>query len=114
MQSYLKLNTGLLLSKTSRIGLLIAAAIVIAVPIAAQDVSAPAPAPVSERGHLTGTVTDVNNDTVPDANVVLEGAALKDPRTVVSDNNGSFKFDDVDAGTYTVTIVAVGFGNWTS
>jgi hypothetical protein len=122
MQSYLKLNTGLPLSKSFRIGLLIAAAIVMVMPIAAQDVSAPAPAPevapalaqALEKGHLTGTVTDVNNDTVPDANVVLAGPALKDPRTVVSDNNGSFKFDDVDPGTYTVTISATGFGDWTS
>jgi Carboxypeptidase regulatory-like domain len=118
MKSYLKLNTGLLVSKALRIGLLIVAAIAIVVPISAQDVTSPAPAPALatalERGHLTGTVTDVNNDTVPDANVVLAGPALKDPRTVVSDNNGAFKFDDVDPGTYTVTITAAGFGNWTS
>lgn len=118
MHSYLKLNTGLPVLKSFRIGLLIAAAIVTVMPIAAQDASAPAtapaPVPAVERGHLTGTVTDVNNDTVPDANVVLAGSALKDPRTVVSDNNGSFKFDDVEPGTYTVTINATGFGDWTS
>src|SRR5712691_7194660 len=45
MQSYLKPNTGLLLSKTLRIGLLMAAAIALVLPITAQEVSAPAPAP---------------------------------------------------------------------
>lgn len=104
------LNIGLLATRTFKIWVLTVAAIALALPVAAQDIAAPVP----DAGHITGTVTDVNNDTIPDANVVLEGPALKDPRTVVSDNNGAFRFDDVEPGTYTVTISAAGFGNWTS
>jgi hypothetical protein len=94
-----------------RIWLLTLAAIVIAVPLAAQDVNAPKP----EAGHITGTVTDVNDDPVPSANVVLEGSALGDLRAVVSNDNGFFEFNDLEAGTpYHVTISAQGFANWTS
>jgi hypothetical protein len=94
-----------------RIWLLILAAIAIAAPLAAQDVNAPKP----EAGHITGTVTDVNDDPVPSATVVLEGSALGDLRAVVSNNNGFFEFNDLEAGTpYHVTISAQGFANWTS
>jgi carboxypeptidase family protein len=94
-----------------RIWLLTLAAIAIAVPLAAQDVNAPKP----EAGHITGTVTDVNDDPVPSATVVLEGSALGDLRAVVSNDNGFFEFNDLEAGTpYHVTISAQGFANWTS
>ncbi len=72
-------------------------------------------APKPQTGIIVGTVTDVNDDTVPDATVVLEGAAIKDPRTVVSNDNGFFEFNDVEPGTgYYVTVSAQGFANWTS
>jgi hypothetical protein len=94
-----------------RIWLLTLAAIAIAVPMAAQDVNAPKP----ETGHITGTVTDVNDDPVPGATVVLEGPAPADPRTVVSNDNGFFEFNDLAPGIpYHVTISAQGFANWTS
>ena len=81
-----------------------------AVPLAAQDSNASQP----ETGHITGTVTDVNNDVLSGATVVLEGPALKDPRTVVSNDNGFFEFNDLEPGTYHVTVSAKGFANWTS
>ena len=91
-----------------RIWLLILAAIA-AAPLAAQDVNAPKP----EAGHITGTVTDVNDDPVPGAAVVLEGPAS--PRTVQSNDNGFFEFNDLEAGfPYHVTVSAPGFANWTS
>jgi Carboxypeptidase regulatory-like domain len=72
-------------------------------------------APKPQTGIIVGTVTDVNDDTVPDATVVLEGAAIKDPRTVVSNDNGFFEFNDVEPGPgYYVTVSAQGFANWTS
>jgi Carboxypeptidase regulatory-like domain len=92
------------------IWLLILAAIVMAVPLAAQDSNAPKPEP----GHITGTVTDVNDDVLSGATVVLEGAALKQPRTVVSNDNESFEFNDLEPGTYTVSISAKGFADWKS
>jgi Carboxypeptidase regulatory-like domain len=87
------------------------AAIALAAPLAAQDVNAPKP----EAGHITGTVTDVNDDPVPGATVVLEGSALGDLRAVVSNDNGFFEFNDLEAGIpYHVAISAPGFANWTS
>ena len=72
-------------------------------------------APKPQPGIIVGTVTDVNDDTVPGATVVLEGPALKDPRTVVSNDKGFFEFNEVEPGTtYHVTIRAEGFANWTS
>ncbi len=72
-------------------------------------------APRPQPGIIVGTITDVNDDTVPGATVVLEGPALKDPRTVVSNDRGFFEFKDVEPGaTYHVTISAQGFANWMS
>src|SRR5260370_7647858 len=78
--------------------------------LAAQDSSAPKP----ETGHITGTVTDVNNDVLSGATVVLKGPGLKDLRKVLSDDNGSFEFDQLDPGTYHITITAKEFADWTS
>lgn len=95
--------------RTARTWLLILAAIAMAMPLAGEDTSAKPPA-----GRITGTVTDVNNDTLSGATVVLAGPDLKDPRTVVSDDNGFFQFGNLDPGTYNVSITATGFTDWTS
>jgi Carboxypeptidase regulatory-like domain len=71
-------------------------------------------APRPQPGIIVGTVTDVNNDTVPGATVVLEDPILKDPRTVISNNNGFFQFNNVEPGSYHVTVSAQGFADWTS
>ena len=72
-------------------------------------------APEPQPGIIVGTVTDVNNDTVAGANVVLEAPAPKTSRTVLSNDNGFFQFNDVEPGTsYHVTVSAQGFANWTS
>src|SRR5471032_588440 len=60
-----------------------------------------------QKGNIIGTVTDVNNDTVPGATVVLEGPVLRDHRTVVANNNGFFKLENLASGTtYHVSISA--------
>ena len=72
-------------------------------------------APRPQPGIIVGTVIDVNSDAVPGATVVLQGPALKSPRTVASNNNGFFEFNDVEPGTpYHVNISAEGFASWTS
>jgi hypothetical protein len=86
------------------------AAIAIAMPLAAQDMNVPTP----DTGHITGTVTDVNGDILSGATVVLQGAGLKDPRKVLSDDNGFFEFKQVDPGTYRVKISAQEFADWAS
>src|SRR5580693_10169225 len=71
--------------------------------------------PKAQTGIIVGTVTDVNDDTVPGATVVLEGPVQTDPRTVVTNGNRFFEFKDVEPGTnYHVTVSAQGFANWTS
>jgi hypothetical protein len=58
--------------RTPRICLVILAAIAMSAPLAAQDFSTPRP----EKGRITGTVIDPNNEIVPGAATVLEGALL--------------------------------------
>ena len=72
-------------------------------------------APRPQPGIIVGTVVDVNDDTVPGATVVLEGPVLKQPRMVESNDNGFFRFSDLESGTsYHVTVSAQGFASWTS
>ncbi|HSZ03381.1 MAG TPA: carboxypeptidase-like regulatory domain-containing protein [Terriglobales bacterium] len=71
--------------------------------------------PRAQTGIIVGTVTDVNDDTIAGATVVLQGPVQTDPRTVVTNGNGFFEFKDVEPGTtYYVTVSAQGFANWTS
>jgi hypothetical protein len=71
--------------------------------------------PKAQAGIVVGTVTDVNDDTIAGATVVLEGPVQTDPRTIVTNGNGFFEFKDVEPGTtYYVTVSAQGFANWTS
>jgi hypothetical protein len=71
--------------------------------------------PKAQAGIIVGTVTDVNDDTIAGATVVLQGPVQTDPRTVVTNGNGFFEFKDVEPGTtYYVTVSAQGFANWTS
>jgi hypothetical protein len=82
---------------------------------AQQPSPAPADAPSRQRGIIVGTVVDVNDDTVPGANVNLQGPNLKSPRAAVSNDNGFFEFTDLEPATpYHVTITAQGFASWTS
>lgn len=72
-------------------------------------------APKPQPGIIVGTVVDVNDDSVPGATVVLQGPSLTNPRTVVSNNNGFFEFNDLEpSNPYHVTISAEGFATWTS
>jgi hypothetical protein len=79
-------------------------------PLAAQDSSTPKPEP----GQITGTVTDGNGDTLAGATVVLSGPLLSAPRTLLSNDSGFFAFAAVDPGTYSVSVTARGFSDWTS
>jgi hypothetical protein len=101
---------GAFVVRTLRICLLIFAAIAMVAPLAAQDVNATKPA----AGRITGTVTDVNDDIVAGATVVLKGPVTGDPRTVLSDGDGFFQFQYLEPGTYSVGITANGFAAWTS
>ena len=94
--------------RIQRIWLLILAVGTISLPVMAQQVAAPAEA----IGHITGTVTDLNGDTLAGATVILQGPALS--RKVLSNDNGFFEFDQLDAGTYHVSVTAPDFADWNS
>ena len=74
--------------ETLRICLLVWAAIALAMPLVAEDVNPPKPAPAT--GRITGTVTDVNNRIPSHSTVVLEGPVTGGPHTVVLNDNGFF------------------------
>jgi len=76
------------------------------------------PSPASAKPALLaasihGTVTDGNNDAVPNASIVFTGPIVTGP-AAVSDANGFFQLNNLIAGTYYVTINAKGFAEWTS
>lgn len=71
--------------------------------------------PDGGSGRITGTVTDVRGDAVPNATVILTGPSLTDQKTIVTGENGLFEFKDVKPGiSYRVIVRAGGFSEWTS
>ena len=77
--------------------------------LAAQDTTTPA-----DNAIITGTVTDTNGDTLAGATVALQTPDHKELRTMPSQDNGSFQFGQMPAGTYSVAITAQGFSTWSS
>lgn len=93
-----------------RIWLLFLVASALATSLAAQDVGASKP----EAGRITGTVTDVNEDVLSGATVLLAGPGLKDPQKMLSDNDGFFAFNGLAPGIYHLTVTAPNFADWNS
>lgn len=80
----------------------------------AQEQAIPLPeAPRPQPAIIVGTVLDVNDDTVPGASIILQGGR-EGSRTVASNDQGFFEFNDLDPETYHVTVSAEGFASWTS
>jgi Carboxypeptidase regulatory-like domain len=77
----------------------------------AQQLSAPEAQPAT----IVGTVMDFKGDVVSQATVVLQGPNRDGVRSIAVQENGSFKFDSVNAGIpYHLSVSAAGFANWTS
>ncbi len=64
--------------------------------------------------HITGTVMDVNGDTLSGATVVLRSPAIAEPLTLISDDNGFFDFKQLAPGIYHITVTAADFSDWSS
>jgi Carboxypeptidase regulatory-like domain len=93
-----------------QLGAALGIALAFAMPAPSQTNQAP-----PRTGTIMGTATDVNEDTVPNATVVLKEVDSNAPRTIVTDENGLFEFHDVKPGTpYQLSISAKGFADWTS
>ena len=62
-----------------------------------------------QTSSLAGTVFDAQQAVIPAATVVLANKRTGQDQTVVSDDEGNYQFQNVEAGTYTLTISAPGF-----
>jgi hypothetical protein len=68
----------------------------------------------AKTGSIRGTVTDVGDDPVSDAAVVLHGPAGERLAAVTKDD-GSFAFPNVTPGiVYQINVTAEGFAEWSS
>jgi Carboxypeptidase regulatory-like domain len=67
----------------------------------------------TKPASILGTVTDVNDDPVPNATVVVQ-APSGGPLILVTKDDGTFAFHDVTPGADHITITAEGFAEWTS
>ena len=71
--------------------------------------------PSAQPATIVGTVTDVRDDAVPGAIVVLELPAGTDQYTVTTDQKGFFEIHDVMPGvSYHIKVSASGFADWVS
>ena len=64
----------------------------------------------TSRGTVSGVVRDPNGAVVPGASVVLVNTATTVERTSTTSDEGFYRFDAVDLGTYSVRFVAPNFG----
>lgn len=64
----------------------------------------------TSRGTVSGTVTDPTGAVISGASVVLTNTATTVSRSTVANNEGFYRFDAVDLGTYTIKVTAAGFG----
>jgi hypothetical protein len=61
--------------------------------------------------HISGVVSDIQGGLIPGAHVLAEraGAPASESQEVIASNLGHFRFSDLAAGSYTVTITSPGF-----
>ena len=60
-------------------------------------------------GTLTGNVTDNTGAVIPNANIKALNSATGLSRETTTNAEGSYSFNDINPGTYQITIVAEGF-----
>ena len=64
------------------------------------------------QGAIAGAVTDATGAVVPNAAIVLHNDDTGNDRTGKSDGSGSYRFDQLAPGTYSITVTAPGFANF--
>lgn len=64
----------------------------------------------TSRGTVSGTVVDQNGAVITGATVTLTNNETKVARTTTTNNEGFYRFDAVDLGTYSVKFTAPNFG----
>ncbi len=74
-----------------------------------------APAIPAQPGTINGTVTDVQDEVIPGAALILEGPDGGNRKETTANDYGFFEFADVKPGAgYHLTIKAKGFADWVS
>ncbi len=63
------------------------------------------------RGSLRGTVEDPSGARIPRAAIVLHSAGSSLERRAGTEDRGEFRIDDLNPGTYEITVSAAGFAN---
>src|SRR5882724_12251262 len=61
-------------------------------------------------GTVSGTVVDPNGAAVRGATVTIQNPVTGYKRTVTTDDNGVFRFNDVPFNNYHLSVSATGFG----
>jgi hypothetical protein len=85
--------------------------IALSVPVLAQITGVPQAQPAT----IEGTVTDLANNILAGATVVLQGPTPSDGRTLITDDKGFFQFKGLKPRVpYRVVVSAKGFTIWTS
>jgi outer membrane receptor protein involved in Fe transport len=64
----------------------------------------------TSRGTVSGTVTDPTGAVIAGANVTLTNIGTTVERSSVTNDEGFYRFDAVDPGSYSVKFTATGFG----
>lgn len=85
--------------KISVVGVLLALAMFMAGPVAAQEL----------RGSIEGTVKDASGGVLPGVTVEARNSATNSPQMTVTDANGAFRFPSLAPGTYSITATLSGF-----
>src|SRR5947199_2458938 len=63
----------------------------------------------SDRGSITGTVTDPNGGVIPNAKVTATGLDTGEVREVTTSGEGNYTLPELKAGRYKITVEAQGF-----
>ncbi|MBS1786713.1 MAG: TonB-dependent receptor [Acidobacteria bacterium] len=63
-------------------------------------------------GAISGTVTDPQNAVVPGATVTIRSLGTNKEETATTGSEGSFKFSNLQPGTYAVSVKATGFADF--
>jgi len=63
---------------------------------------------------LRGTVTDPNGNTISGATVTLRNTESGTERSVATDAEGGYQLQQLPAGSYTLSVAALGFANYSA
>ena len=69
----------------------------------------PSSTPSSEKGSISGDVTDTEGYPIESAKIRLKGKRTKVSKKTTSDEYGFFEFTDLSADTYTITATRKGY-----